>query len=39
MAGVAIISAFYITTNAPCQQGGTLSHFFVLCIVIGKECP
>ena len=30
MAGVAIISAFYITNNAPCQKGGTLSHFFCM---------
>lgn len=29
MAGVAIISAFYITNNAPCQKGGTLSYFFL----------
>ena len=30
MVGVAIISAFYITNNAPCQKGGTLSHFFCM---------
>lgn len=24
---VTTISAFYITNNAPCQNGGTLSHF------------
>lgn len=24
---VVIISAFYITSNAPCQKGGTLSRF------------
>lgn len=29
-AGVATISVFYITNNAPCQKGGALSYFFCM---------